>query len=98
MQVVTLSTWVDQWLDDIAATHASISTVRSYRVAANSFSSFALIQGDTVELDAELILRYVSTLRRLSPRTQHSYTGGLLRFLEYLIGQGIIPGIRAEHG
>ncbi len=98
MQAVGLSSWVDQWLDDIAATHASVSTVRSYRVAANSFSSLATIQGGSAELNAGLVLRYVDSLRRLSPRTQHSYAGGVLRFLEYLIGEGVVPGIVAEHG
>jgi hypothetical protein len=44
MQAVGLASWVEQWLDDIAATHASLSTVRSYRVAANSFSSFQSFQ------------------------------------------------------
>lgn len=96
MHAIELSSWVNQWLDDIAATHASVSTVRSYRVAANSFNSFATTQGNEVELNAALVLRYVDSLHRMSPRTQHSYAGGLLRFLEYLIGEGIMPGIIAE--
>jgi integrase len=37
-------------------------------------------------------------LSRLAPRTQHSYTGAVLRFLDYLIGEGVLPGIQAENG
>jgi integrase/recombinase XerD len=98
MKAIALQGWTEQWLDDIASTHASQATVRSYRVAAHSFSAFAAATGDQAELDVPLVLKYIGTLKRLSPRTQHSYAGALLRYLEYLIGEGILPGVPADHG
>jgi integrase/recombinase XerD len=98
MMAEALAEWVERWLDDVASTHASPATVRSYRVAANSFAAFVQRQGRERPLDAALVLDYVRSLRRLSPRTQHSYSGAVLRLLDYLVGEGIEPGIRAENG
>ena len=90
--------WVERWLDDVASTHASPATVRSYRVGANSFMAFLHGQKPGETLDTGVVLLYVQSLKRLSPRTQHSYSGALLRFLEYLVGEGILPGIPGENG
>jgi site-specific recombinase XerD len=98
MQVNALAAGVERWLADIASTHASPATVRSYRVSAQSFLLFTRGAEHDQLVDAPLVLRYVQSMRRLSPRTQHSYAGAVLRFLEYLVGEGIEPGIPAEDG
>ena len=98
MQTAALTEWVERWLDDVASTHASPATVRSYRVGTKSFLTFARRQGADRQLSVALVLTYIDSLRRLSPRTQHSYSGAVLRFLEYLVGEGIAPGILADDG
>ena len=98
MVVVQLAEWVDRWLADVAATHASPATVRTYRVAATSLLSFVQSESASKTVGAGLTVRYVQSLGRLSPRTQHSYAGAVLRFLEYLIGEGVLPAIVTENG
>ena len=98
MIVVELSDQIERWLTEVAATHASSATVRSYRVAANSFVAYAQREDPEQLIDACLLLRYARSLNRLSPSTQHNYTGAVLRFLEYLIGEGIERGIATEEG
>lgn len=98
MLVADMGEWVDRWLADVASTHASPATVRTYRVAATSMRTFIQTEAPHTAVDAGLAIRYVQSLHRLSPRTQHSYAGAVLRFLEYLIGEGVLTGIVAENG
>lgn len=98
MQVESLPEWIERWLADVAATHASPATARNYRVAAGSFAAFTRGVPAGTPIDAALVARYVRSLSRLAPRTQHSYTGAVLRFLDYLAGEGVLKGIPAENG
>ncbi len=98
MVAEAVAEWIERWLADVAATHASPATVRNYRVAARSFATFIGGRPKGQTLDTLLVLDYVRSLRHLSARTQHSYAGAVLRFLEYLVGEGVEPGIRAESG
>src|SRR3712207_6466256 len=98
MVVEQVNEWLDRWLADVATTHASPATARNYGVAANSFRSFTAGERAGSRIDGPLIVRYVRSLGRLAPRTQHSYAGALLRFLDYLVGEGIEPGIYSENG
>jgi site-specific recombinase XerD len=98
MIVGEISDRLERWLVEVAATHASPATVRSYRVAANSFVVYAKGEPPEQNVDAALLLRYARSLNRLSPSTQHNYTGAVLRFLEYLVGEGLERGIATEDG
>ena len=98
MAVEIVGELVERWLDDVASTHASPATLRSYRVAAKSFVAFLQSRNTEQILAARTVLDYVSSLNHLSARTQHSYCGAILRFLEYLVGEGVLPGVAAENG
>lgn len=96
---------IDQWITDLRAAHQSPNTVANHQYAMRIFLRWLDARADQIDLDqltTLLLSAYITSLTERRPRLTQStifaYIGVLVRWLEFLINEGKLAGIRNHRG